>query len=105
MTNVWWDNNSHRVTLTGLTDPDGEYVNDAAVSATMTDLLGNELADVEWPLALSEDGTLTGVYTADLPPDTELEAGQYALVTVTATRNDVVGEWTLKVLVKRRGGC
>lgn len=60
--NIFYHNNSNVIEVQGLRNAiTEEYVNDADITATMTDLEGNELDGETWPLTLTATGSL-GVY-------------------------------------------
>jgi len=102
MASLWWDNNSHRVTLSGLQDSAGAYVNAATVTVTVTDLAGNETTGATWPLAMTYETASDGVYYADVPPLTDIVVNQYVYVTVNAEQDGLYAEWSIKAPVRRR---
>jgi hypothetical protein len=103
MSEIWYDENSHRLMLHQLSDPNGNPVNDAAVSCTMLDGYGGVVPGIPWPTAMVNDGGGTGTYTADLPKSLEVEVGDRLSVVVEAVKAGSAGKWTCSVVVKNRG--
>ena len=98
-----WDDNTHLLTVGELKSADGEYVNDAAVTATLTDTNGVEVPGETWPLSLVYDGGDTGTYVAELPSALEVSARDRLQMLILAAKGAVRGSWLCKITVKQRG--
>ena len=98
-----WDDNSHLLTVGELKDAAGEYINDAAVTVTLTDLDDVEVPGLVWPLSLAYDGNSTGTYTVDLSDALETDTNDRLWMLISAVKGDMTGSWKCKIVVKQRG--
>ena len=91
---------------TTLTNPNESpiYVNDAAVSLTVYDMLDVELPSQAWPLSLSYVTASDGIYQAVVLSLVDLVVGTEYKVIVTALGTDSLeGSWTYYVRATERG--
>jgi hypothetical protein len=102
MSAIFWDDNSHVLTLEGLKNLDDQFVNDAAVSVTMYNPYGVEVGGVTWPILMAEDGNSVGTYTCIIPHDCEVDNGDVVELVINAVKTPLVGEWSIKTRVKTR---
>lgn len=102
MSAVFWDNNTHRLTLHELRNLDGDIVADAEVTAALRDDRGNEVAGATWPLDMDPDQTTPGTYACLIPSDIDVSSGDVVYFYINALKTPLVGEWVLKTRVKLR---
>jgi len=98
MAEQWWIDSDNAVQITGLKDVvTGSYINNATVTATMTDSSGSAVSGVgtiNFTYISGSDGN----YAGEVPAAAELTDGQQYTLTVTAAG----GGFQLVVKVTRR---
>lgn len=65
-TEILYLENDATLTLTGLTDKAGEYINDAVVTITIFDLFGVEISGDTWPADMDYVAASNGNYLYNL---------------------------------------
>lgn len=91
---------------TTLTNPNESpiYVNDAAVSLTVYDMLDVELPSQAWPLTLSYVSLSDGVYQAVVSSLADLVVGtEYKVVVKALGADSLEGSWAYYVRATERG--
>ena len=77
--------NDNTVYLDSLTGPDGEYVNNATVTAVLKDSTGTNVTGVSWPLTLAYITDSNGRYSGVIESVADLIDGATYILGVTAT--------------------
>ena len=98
-----WDDNSHLLTVGELKDAAGDYINDAAVTVTLTSMTGTEVSGEVWPMSLAYDGNSTGTYTVDLSSALETAPNDRLWMLISAIKGQTAGSWKCKITVRQRG--
>lgn len=95
-------NTDHQVTAKGLTDPAGNPVTGASVSATLYQIDGvTEIAGQTWPLTMTGDGA--GNYTGELSHSIAVTDDQSVLLRVVASSEGLQSEMWRTYNVRRMG--
>lgn len=96
--------NTNVLLLSGLhSEVDGVYINNAAVSVTVKDKDGTELAGVTWPLTMDYVAASNGNYRVFLADDAELGAGvQYVAYIVADGGVNKIGSWQFNFTARDR---
>jgi len=98
--------NTSRIELRGLrvnTAVDTfEWINDATVTATITDSAGAEVVGETWPLTLNYESGSDGNYSAVLDDELSIADRDNLTAVLTATSGSSVGKWTCPVQVATR---
>lgn len=93
--------NTNVLRLNDLTkETDGSVITGAAVTVTVKDLAGVQLAGMAWPQAMTEIGG--GDYELALPPALAWVAGTEYVATIDATSGVGVGHWSHSFKAKAR---
>lgn len=102
MSKTLYVGNDHRLTVDGLRDPDGNYVNTAEVSATLLDAHGAEVEGETWPVSLAYVAESDGRYRGILDDAIELVDGKSYTLVIDAVDGESVGRWELAVKATNR---
>lgn len=78
----------------------GEAVSGATVLATLLDAAGAEVVGQAWPVALTEDATVAGRYSATIEPDIEVAADDALTCVITAQAGPTRRTFRLSVIVQ-----
>lgn len=94
--------NTNCLTVNGLRDTLGVYLNAATVTLTIKDALGVAISGATWPVTLAYIPLSKGNYAANLPSAIGiLNAKEYTAV-IDATQAGVVGHWERPVRGRTR---
>lgn len=94
--NTWFLNNNHSLMVEGLTNLDGEKVENAEVTVQIRDKRGQLLDDVV------AEPRLPGDYKANLSGDLGVREGEQLCIVVRAEWGEAVAEWEEQVTIRRR---
>ena len=99
-------NNHNVIELQQLTDENGAVVSDAAVTVTLQDKNGSEVAGQTWPhtMGLVVESPTTGKYRGTLENDLDIKRNRDYYAVVTATKSGLVGQWTVPIMPATREG-
>ena len=78
----------------------GEAVSGATVLATLRDASGADVVGQVWPVALAEDATTAGRYSAVIEPDLEVAADDALTCTITAQAGPTWRTFRMAVVVQ-----
>ena len=103
MSAVWYDENDHSLTLSGLKNGQTDaYISSATVAATFYDATGAPLAGITWPLPLSYVSGSNGDYRATVDQALGVAARDRITVKVTAVAGALDATWEEQLTVLKR---
>ena len=76
----------------------GSYLNSATVTATMTDLSGNEVTGVTWPMTLSYVAASNGKYLVTVDKAAVVTENATYFVTITAAEGGIDKQFRRRVI-------
>lgn len=89
------------LTVTGLKQPDGTFLNSATVEATIYEADGvTEVTGQSWPLTLSYQAASDGEYKGVINDTLNVVVGNYYYILVTATQSGVTRSWRNEALAQ-----
>lgn len=97
--------NDNLIELSGLrnnTAATGVYINDAAVSITLKDSAGVEVAGETWPLSMGYVTASDGIYRAVIENTITITAGLVYAAEVSADGDGLQAFWALTVIAATR---
>jgi len=98
MPEIYHYKNTHQLILDELTDSDGNYVNDATVSASIKDDDGNELESI----TMSYESGSNGKYKGNISYSLSVSIGDVIWAEITAVDGSSYGFWRVKIIVQHR---
>lgn len=99
MSDTLYIGNDHLLSVT-LTGDDGAPITSGTVEATITDLSGDQVAGITWPVALAH--TAAGVWEATLQSTLQIVDKRRYRVDITAVQGTINGAWRKTVTAAYR---